>query len=116
MFKLNAKFDADSLLSSLSYFECDGHTVHMLTQWHLLPPLTSAVKLSLFIHALSVCTPWLSGYIHVAQTILITLTMAGLFPDRPRICLQVGQADYYYSLTCKQNPSVTSLVTETLVD
>ena len=40
MFKLNAKFDADLLLYSLSHFECDGHTVHMLTQWHLLPPLT----------------------------------------------------------------------------
>ena len=50
MFKLNAKFDADSLLCSLSHFECDGHTVHMLTQWHLLPPLTSTVKLSVFTH------------------------------------------------------------------
>ena len=30
MFKLNAKFDADSLLYSLNHFECDGHTVHML--------------------------------------------------------------------------------------
>ena len=37
MFKLNAKFDADWLLHSLSYFECDGHTVHTLTQWCLLP-------------------------------------------------------------------------------
>ena len=49
-FKLNAKFDADSLLYSLSHFECDGHTVHVLTQWRLLPPLTSTVK-SLFTHA-----------------------------------------------------------------
>ena len=31
MFKLNAKFGADSLLYSLSHFECNGHTVHMLT-------------------------------------------------------------------------------------
>ena len=36
MFKLNAKFDADSLLYLLSHFECNGHTVHMLTQQHLL--------------------------------------------------------------------------------
>ena len=50
IFKLNAKLDADSLLYSLSHFECDGHTVHMLTQQHLLPPLTSTVKLSLFTH------------------------------------------------------------------
>ena len=48
MFKLNTKFDVDLLLYSLSHFECDGHTAHMLNQWHLPPPLTSTVKLSLF--------------------------------------------------------------------
>ena len=51
MFKLNAKFDTDSLLYLLSHFECNGHTVHMLTQWRLPPPLTSTVKSSLFTHA-----------------------------------------------------------------
>ena len=53
IFKLNAKFDADSLLYSLSHFECDGHTGHMLTQWHLPHPLPSTVKLSLFTHVRS---------------------------------------------------------------
>ena len=48
MFKLNAKSDAGSLLYSLSHFECHGHTVHMLTQCCLPPPLTSIVKSSLF--------------------------------------------------------------------
>ena len=51
MSKLNTNFDADSLLYSLSHFECNDHTVHILTQLHLLLPLTSTVKLSLFIHA-----------------------------------------------------------------
>ena len=32
------------------HFECDDHTVHMLTQRHLPPPLTSTVKSSLFMH------------------------------------------------------------------
>ena len=50
MFKLNAKFDADLLLYLLSHFECDSHTVHMLTQRHLLSSLTSIVTLSLFTH------------------------------------------------------------------
>ena len=50
MFKLSVKFDADSLLYSLSHFECDGHTVHTLIQWCLPPPLTSTVKSSLFTH------------------------------------------------------------------
>ena len=53
MFKLNAKFDTDSLLCSLSHFDCNGHTVHMLTQLRLLPPLTSTVKSSLFMHVYS---------------------------------------------------------------
>ena len=48
MFRLNAKFHADSLFYSLSHFECNGHTVHMLTPWCLPPPLTSTVKSSLF--------------------------------------------------------------------
>ena len=48
---LNTKSDADSLLYWLTHFECDGHTVHMLTQRFLPPPLTSTVKSSLFTHA-----------------------------------------------------------------
>ena len=47
MFKLNAKFDVDPLLYLLSHFECNGHTVHMITQGHLL--LHFPVKLSLLI-------------------------------------------------------------------
>ena len=51
MFKLNTKSDTRSLLYSLSHFEFYGHTIHMLTQWYLPPPLTSTVKSSLFTHA-----------------------------------------------------------------
>ena len=51
MLKLNTKIDADSLLYSLSHFECDGHTVHMLTQQPLPPPPTRTVKSSLFMLA-----------------------------------------------------------------
>ena len=48
MFKLNTKLDADALLCSLSHFKCNGHTVHMLTERHLPPPLTGTVKSSSF--------------------------------------------------------------------
>ena len=51
MFKLNVKYDADLLLYLLIHFEFDSHTVHMLTQLHLLPPMTSTTKSSLFTHA-----------------------------------------------------------------
>ena len=30
-------------------------------------------------------SPWPPGYIDVTQTVLIILTMAGLFPDRPHV-------------------------------
>ena len=52
VFKLNSKFDAESLLYSLSHFDCSGHTAHMLTQGRLLPPLSSTVKSSfMFAHS-----------------------------------------------------------------
>ena len=50
MFKRNTKFDADLLSYSFSHFECDVHTVHMLTQKHISPPLTHTVKSSLLTH------------------------------------------------------------------
>ena len=84
MFKLTTKFDADLLIS---HCECEGHTVHVLTQWRL--PLSMTVQWSCrYSHTrIPVCSPWLPGYIDVAQTILIILTMVGLFLDRPCICL-----------------------------
>ena len=57
----------------------------MLTQWRLPPPLNGTVKLSLLTHAHSRPLPWLPGSTDVTQIVLITLTMAGLFPDRPHI-------------------------------
>ena len=38
MFKRNTRCNADSLLHLLSHFECDSHTVHMLTQWASTTP------------------------------------------------------------------------------
>ena len=85
MFKLNSKFDADSLLCLLSYFECDGteytgslngdHHPHWLVQWsHHCSPVHIPVH-----------SPCLPAYINVMQSVLIILTMTGLFPDRPGI-------------------------------
>ena len=67
MCKLNAKFDADLLLYSLSHFKCNSHTVHMLTQWHLPPPLTSTVKVSTFMHTHSSALP-LAARLHQCST------------------------------------------------
>ena len=81
MVKLNAKFDADLLLYSISYFDCDGSTVHMLTQQHLLPPVTSTVKLSLFTHVHS--SPFsLAARLHQCRT-NHSRYINRLFPDGP---------------------------------
>ena len=83
MFKLHTKFDADSYLYLLSHFECDSHTVHMLTQWVYHSLLATIVKLLLFTHAhpsllslaarLHGCPANSSCYINNGWT----------FPDRP---------------------------------
>ena len=83
MFKLNAKFDADSLLCSRSHlnakatqYPCslDGiYHPHWLLQWNCHCSRTH----------IPVHSSWLSGYIDATQTVLIMLTMVGLFSDRP---------------------------------
>ena len=97
MFKFNTKFDADFLLYFLSYFECNSHTVHMLTQWHLLPLLTSTVKSSLFTHAHSSPLSLAASYISVMQTILVLLIMVGIIPER--VCIHTNTHVYTYIYT-----------------
>ena len=48
---------------------------HWLVQWSYL-----CSRMCIAVHS-----PWLPGYISVAQTVLIILTMAELFPDRSRM-------------------------------
>ena len=85
MFKLHAEVNTESVLYLLTHSEWNTHTGHMLTQRCLPSPLTSTVKSSLFRCAYSSPPFWLPGYIEVVQTILIILTMAGLYLDRSHI-------------------------------
>ena len=59
----------------------DSHTVHMLTQQHLLTPLTSTVKVSLFMSVRS--SPiFLAAKLHRSlANFPIVLTTGGLFLD-----------------------------------
>ena len=73
----------DLLLYLLSHFECNDHTVHVFTQWHL-PPLWPVQWNRHCSHMqIPVHSPQLPSYINVPQTILVIWTIAGLFPDRP---------------------------------
>ena len=58
------------------------HTVHMLPQWHLPSPLTRRVKLPLFTHVYYNPVSLAARFMDVTQTILIILTMVGVFWKR----------------------------------
>ena len=89
MVKLNVKFDAYLLLYSVSYFECEDHIVHMLTQWHLCPYWLVQWSCHCSCMHIPVHCPWLSGHIDVVQTVLVILTMTGLLLDRPHTHIYV---------------------------
>ena len=50
----------------------------------------------------SVHSPWLPGYTDVVQTILVLLTMVGLFPDRPCIPTKHGRCLYIIKVDLKR--------------
>ena len=85
MFKLNTKFDANSLLYSLVILNA------MVTQYTC--SFNSVCCPSWLVHWIRHCSlicipvqsPQLPGYIDVTQTVHVVLTMAGLFLDRPRV-------------------------------
>ena len=61
VFKLNAKFDADSLLYLLSHFECDSHTCSLNSIYHPHWPVQWSHHCSCM--CILVHSPWLPGYI-----------------------------------------------------
>ena len=84
--------ECSCLMQNLMQIHCSTHSVilnvmatqYTCSQWHPLPPLTSTMKWSFQWHMhIPVYSPWLLGYIDVMQTILVILTIAGLFPGRP---------------------------------
>ena len=87
MFKLNVKFDAYLLLYSLSHFECDSHTVHMLINGIYRPHWLVQWSHHCSCMCIPVLSPWVPGHIGIIQTVLVIFTMIKLFLDRPGICL-----------------------------
>ena len=79
MFKLNAKFDADSLLYSLILNVTATQYTYSFNGIYRGPPLTSTVKSSLFTDVHSRPLSLAASYIDITQTILLILTMSGLY-------------------------------------
>jgi len=73
------------LICSLGHCECDGHTVHKLSQRRLTADwLTPRESDRLRMHSY-VSPDWLLSYIKATRTILEIFKMAAYFPDNPRI-------------------------------
>ena len=92
MFKLNAKFDAGSLLYSVilngtaTQYTCSLSGVyrpHWLVQW-----ICHYSRMCIPVHS-----PRLPGYVDGRQTVFFTLTMAELFPGR--LCVYVYKTYLY---------------------
>ena len=90
MFKLKAKLNADLLIYLLilnavaTQYTYSLHSIshpHWLGQWS-----HRCSRMCIPVHS-----PWLPACIYVVQTILIMLTMAVLFPERPHILRKLKQ-------------------------
>ena len=82
MFKLNAKFDADSLLNSVILHAMMTQYARSLNSVYHPPWLVQGSRHCSHV-SIPVHSPWLPGYIDVAQTILVILTISEFFPDKP---------------------------------
>ena len=48
-------------------------------------------------------SPWLPGYIDVMQTVLVILTVAGLFPGRPHLLSNIRSLFWIFKVGSKCN-------------
>ena len=65
--------------------ECDGHTLHKLSQRRLTANWLALQESDCSPMRSKVSSDWLSSYIKVTWPVLEILKMAGYFPDSPRM-------------------------------
>ena len=83
MFQLNTKFDADSLLWRFTqsfWIRATQYTCSLTGIYHP-PGLVQWSRSCSHMH-IPAHSPWLPGYIDVIKTVLVIITMVGLFPDK----------------------------------
>ena len=79
------------LICSLDHCECDGHTVHKLSQRRLTAYWLAPRESDCSQMCSKVSSDWLPSYITATRPVLEILKMAGYFPDSPRIWLRFVQ-------------------------
>jgi len=75
--RIRRRIDADLLLCSLSYCECDGHTVDKLSQRRLTADLLVSQESDCSWMRSKFSSDWLPSYITATRPILEIFKMAG---------------------------------------
>jgi hypothetical protein len=78
---MGRRVDADSLICSLRHCECDGHTVHKLSQRRLTADGLAPQESDCPQMHNKVFSDWLLSYIKAMRPVLKIFKMAGYFPD-----------------------------------
>jgi hypothetical protein len=71
------------LICSLGHCECEGHTVHKLSQWRLTADWLAPRESDCSRMHSEVSSDWLPNYIKATWPVLKIFKMAGYFPDIP---------------------------------
>jgi len=71
------------LICSLGHCECDGHTVHRLSQRRLTAELLAPQESECSRMHSKFSSDWLPSYIKATLPVLEIFKMAGYFPDSP---------------------------------
>jgi hypothetical protein len=83
--------DADLLLYSLVYCECDSHTVDKLSQRLLTANLLVSRESDCLWMRSKFSSDWFPSYITATRPVLEIFKMVGYIPDRPRTLCKVGE-------------------------
>ena len=81
--RMGRRIDADSQICSLGHYECDGHTVHKLSQLRLTAEWLVPRESDCSQMDSKVSSYWLPSYSKATRPVLEIFKMAGYFPDSP---------------------------------
>jgi len=91
------------LICSLDHCECDGHTVHKLSQRRLTAEWLAPLESDCSRMSSKVSSDWLPSYIKATWPVLEIIKMDGYFPDSPRTLSSAPENEdtiWRFHITC----------------
>ena len=116
--RMDRRIVMKKLICSFGHCECDGHTVHTLSQLPLTTDWLAPRESDCSRMHSKVSSDWLPSYIKATRTVLEIFKTAGYFPDSPQVALQfryINSAAAKFiipcpNLNCRQKRAVTNFV------